>query len=61
MGQNGDCLGVFTDVSAAVNGRIFEFHAEAKSENDKQKTYSHCMIHRVALITNKNSVPSKKY
>ena len=51
-----DCVGVCTDGAAAMTGHTAGFHARVRSASDTSTciTFTHCMIHREALVAKKN-------
>ena len=50
-----DCVGVCTDGAAAMTGHTAVFHARVRSASDTSITFTHCMIHREALVAKKIS------
>ena len=50
-----DCVGVCTDGAAAMTGHTAGFHARVRSASDTPITFTHCMIHREALVAKKIS------
>ena len=48
-----DCVGVCTDGAAAMTGHTAGFHARVRSASDTPVTFTHCMIHREALVAKK--------
>ena len=50
-----DCVGVCTDGAAAMTRHTAGFHARVRSASDTSITFTHCMIHREALVAKKIS------
>ena len=50
-----DCVGVCTDGAAAMTGHTAGFHARVRSASDTSIIFTHCMIHREALVAKKIS------
>lgn len=50
-----DCVGVCTDGAAAMTGHTAGFHARVRSATDTPITFTHCMIHREALVAKRLS------
>ena len=48
-----DCVGVCTDRATAMTGHTAGFHARVRSASDTPITFTHCMIHREALVAKK--------
>ena len=48
-----DCVGVCTDGAAAMTGHTAGFYARVRSTSDTSITFTHCMIHREALVAKK--------
>ena len=49
------CVGVCTDGAAAMTGHTDGFHGRVKSAINSPITFTHCMIHRDALVAKKIS------
>ena len=45
-----DCVGVCTDGAAAMTGHTAEFYGRVRSASDTPITFTHCMIHREAIV-----------
>ena len=50
-----DCVGACTNGAAAMTGHTTGFHARLRSASDTPITFTHCMIHREALVAKKIS------
>ena len=50
-----DCVDVCTDGAVAMTGHTAGFHARVRSASDTPITFTHCMIHREALVAKKIS------
>ena len=50
-----NCIGVCTDSAAAVTGKNIGFQSKVKSATNTSVTFTHCMIHREALVAKKMS------
>ena len=50
-----DCVGVCTNGAAATTGHTAGFQGRVKSASDAPITFTHCMIHREALVDKKLS------
>ena len=50
-----NCVGVCTNGAAAMTGHTAGFHARVRSASETPITFTHCMIHREALVAKKIS------
>ena len=50
-----DCVEVCTDGDAAITEHIAGFHGRMRSASDLPIAFTHCMIHREALLAKKFS------
>ena len=50
-----DCVGVCTDGAPTMTRHRAEFHARVRTASDTFFTFTHCMIHREALVAKKIS------
>ena len=50
-----DCVAICTDGAAAMTGHTAGFQGRVKSTSDASITFTHCMIHREALVAKKLS------
>ena len=50
-----DCVAICTDGAAAMTGQTAGFQGRVKSATDAPITFTHCMIHREALVAKKLS------
>ncbi|XP_013773307.1 SCAN domain-containing protein 3-like [Limulus polyphemus] len=50
-----NCVGVCTVGAAVMTGRIVGFQIKVKSATNGPTTFTHCMIHREALVVKKMS------
>ena len=48
-----DCVGACTDGAAAITGHTTRFYAGVQSGSDTPITFTHCIIHREALVAKK--------
>ena len=55
-----NCIGVCTDGAAAMTGKNIEFQSKIKSATNTSIAFTHCMIHREALIAKKMSTDLHK-
>ena len=53
--QWNDCVVICTDRAAAMTGHTAGFQGRVKSASDAPITFTHCMIHREALVAKKLS------